>query len=178
MALIGVAVPWIVLAILMIAVGGLPFALAMIGFAVIGLGELFRMTRRYRPMVPVAIAAVAAMVIAALYGSQFQIVLVGVATFPVMFAFALVRGPLDGVTRSMAITVFGIAWIGLPTCWSVPSSPTPPPTPGGASSVGEGLPPASPRIRPSKASYSASSAAPWGSGSRGSTRTGCPGSMP
>jgi phosphatidate cytidylyltransferase len=119
MARIGVAVPWIVLAILMIAVGGLPFALAMIGFAVIGLGELFRMTRRYRPQIPVAIVAVAAMVIAALYGSQFQIVLVGVATFPLMFIFALVRGPRDGVTRSMAITVFGIAWIGLPFAHAV-----------------------------------------------------------
>jgi phosphatidate cytidylyltransferase len=119
MARIGVAVPWIVLAILMIAVGGLPFALAMIGFAGIGLGELFRMTRRYRPMIPVAIVAVAAMVIAALYGSQFQIVLVGVATFPLMFDFALVRGPRDGVTRSMAITVFGIAWIGLPFAHAV-----------------------------------------------------------
>src|SRR6476619_5383178 len=50
MARIGVAVPWIVLAILVIAVGGLPFALAMIAFAGIGLGELFRMTRRYRPL--------------------------------------------------------------------------------------------------------------------------------
>jgi phosphatidate cytidylyltransferase len=118
-ARIGVAVPWIVLAILVIAVGGLPFALAMIGFAGIGLGELFRMTRRYRPLIPVAFAAVAAMVIAALYGSQFQIVLVGVATFPLMFAFALVRGPRDGVTRSMAITVFGIAWIGLPFAHAV-----------------------------------------------------------
>ena len=119
MARIGVAVPWIVLAILMIAVGGLPFALAMIGFAVIGLGEFFRMTRRFRPMVPIAFAAAAAMVVAAYYGTQFQIVLVGVATFPLMFAFSLVRGPRDGVTRSMAITLFGIAWIGLPFAHAV-----------------------------------------------------------
>jgi phosphatidate cytidylyltransferase len=114
MARIGVAVPWIVLTVLMIAVGGLPFALAMIGFAVIGLGELFRMTRRYRPMIPVAFAAVAAMVLAAFYGTHFQIVLIVAATFPLMFAFALVRGPREGVTHSMAVTVFGIAWIGLP----------------------------------------------------------------
>ncbi len=115
MARIGVAMPWIVVAILVIAVGGLPFAIAMIGFAIVGLGELFRMTRRrYRPMIPVAFAAVAAMVLAAYFGDQFQVVLVGVATFPLMFIFALMRGPRDGVTRSMAITVFGIAWIGLP----------------------------------------------------------------
>src|SRR4051794_37560810 len=81
MARIGVAVPWILLAVFIIAVGGIPFALAMIGFAVIGLGELFRMTRRFRPMIPVGFAAAAAMVVAAYYGTQFQIVLVGVAVF-------------------------------------------------------------------------------------------------
>ncbi len=111
--------PWIALAIFIIAVGGIPFALAMIGFAVIGLGELFRMTRRFRPMVPIAFAAVAAMVVAAYYGTQFQIVLVGVAVFPLMFVFALARGSRRGVTHSMAITLFGIAWIGVPFAHAV-----------------------------------------------------------
>src|ERR1700752_1600000 len=60
LARIAVAVPWILLAIFIVAVGGIPFALAMIGFAVIGLSELFRMTRRYRPMVPVAFVPAAA----------------------------------------------------------------------------------------------------------------------
>jgi phosphatidate cytidylyltransferase len=112
-------VPWIALAIFIVAVGGIPFALAMIGFAVIGLSELFRMARRYRPMVPVAFAAVAGMVVAAYYGSQYQIVLVGVAAFPLMFAYALIRGSERGVTHSMAITVLGITWIGLPFAHAV-----------------------------------------------------------
>src|SRR5437762_2758208 len=81
----------IALAIFIVAVGGIPFALAMIAFAVIGLSELFRMTRRYRPMVPIAFAAAAALVIAAYYGSQFQLVLVFAAAFPAMFLFALTR---------------------------------------------------------------------------------------
>ncbi len=119
LARIGVAVPWIALAIFIVAVGGIPFALAMIGFAVIGLSELFRMTRRYRPMVPVAFAAAAAMVIAAYYGNQFQLVLVGAAAFPVMFAYALTRDSWTGVTHSMAITLFGIAWIGIPFAHAV-----------------------------------------------------------
>ncbi len=119
LARIGVAVPWIVLAIVIVALGGIPFALAMIGFAVIGLSELFRMAHRYRPMVPVAFVAAAAMVAAAYYGSQFQIVLVGVAAFPLMFAFGLTRGSWSGVTHSMAITVLGISWIGLPFAHAV-----------------------------------------------------------
>jgi phosphatidate cytidylyltransferase len=119
MARVGVAVPWIVLAIFIIAVGGVPFALAMIAFSVIGLSELFRMTRRYRPMVLVAFAAAAALVVAAYYGTQFQLVLVGVATFPLMFAFAVARDSREGVTRSMAITVFAIAWIAVPFAHAV-----------------------------------------------------------
>ena len=119
MARIAVAVPWIGLAIFIVAVGGIPFALAMIGFSAIGLSELFRMTRRYRPMVPVAFAAAAGMVVAAYYGAQFQIVLVIVAAFPVMFAYALRRDRWTGVTHSMAVTVFGIAWIGLPFAHAV-----------------------------------------------------------
>ncbi len=119
LARIGVAVPWIALAIVIVALGGIPFALAMIGFAVIGLSELFRMAHRYRPMVPIAFVTAAAMVVAAYYGSQFQIVLVGVAAFPLMFAFALTRGSWGGVTHSMAITVLGIGWIGLPFAHAV-----------------------------------------------------------
>src|SRR4051812_33448229 len=47
MARVGVAVPWIVFAILIVALGGIPFAVAMIGISMIGMAELFRMTRRF-----------------------------------------------------------------------------------------------------------------------------------
>jgi phosphatidate cytidylyltransferase len=114
-----VAVPWIVLAIFIVVVGGIPFALAMIGFAVIGMSELFRMTRRWRPFVPIAFAAAAALVVAAYYGDQFQMTIVGVCVFPVLFAFAALRGAHEGVTRSMAITVLAIAWIGVPFAHAV-----------------------------------------------------------
>jgi phosphatidate cytidylyltransferase len=77
------------------------------------------MARRYRPMIPVAFVVAGAMVVAAYYGSQFQIVLVGVAAFPLMFAFALTRRSWAGVTHSMAITLLGIGWIGLPFAHAV-----------------------------------------------------------
>jgi phosphatidate cytidylyltransferase len=119
LARIGVAVPWIALAIFIVAVGGIPFAIAMIGFAFIGLSELFRMTRRYRPMPLVAFATAAGMVVAAYYGTQFQMVLVGAAAFPAMFAVALRRNTWRGITHSMAMTAFGIAWIGIPFAHAV-----------------------------------------------------------
>ena len=119
MARVGVAIPWIVFAIVIVAVGGIPFAIAMIGLAVVGMAELFRMTRRFQPLVPVAFAAAVALVISAYYGGQFQMVIVLVAAFPVMFLFAAARGRLEGVTSSLAITLLGIVWIGVPFAHAV-----------------------------------------------------------
>jgi phosphatidate cytidylyltransferase len=113
------AIPWIVVAVTIVAVGGLPFAGAMVVFAFIGLSELFRMTREDSPLLIVAFLASAGMIVAAYYGSSFQIVLAGVAAFPLMFLVAASRGSLDGVTRSMAITAFGVLWIGLPFAHAV-----------------------------------------------------------
>ncbi len=113
------ALPWIVFAVLIVAVGGLVFALALIGIGWIGLSEFFTMARRSRPVVPVAFASVAALVIAAHYGNSFQILLVFVASFPVMFVAAAARQRLRNVTYSMAVTVFGVAWIGLPLAHAV-----------------------------------------------------------
>ncbi len=113
------AIPWIVVAVTIVAVGGLPFAGAMVVFAFIGLSELFRMTREDSPLLIVAFLASAGMIAAAYYGSSFQIVLAGVAAFPLMFLVAASRGSLDGVTRSMAITAFGVLWIGLPFAHAV-----------------------------------------------------------
>jgi phosphatidate cytidylyltransferase len=108
------AVPWIAIALTVVIVGGVVFAAAMIGFACIGLVEFFRMTRDAHPFVPVAFAAAAAMVVAAYYGTHFQIVIAFVCVFPVMFVAAVARPSRDGVMIAMAVTVFGIVWIGVP----------------------------------------------------------------
>jgi phosphatidate cytidylyltransferase len=114
-----VAIPWIVFAIFIVAVGGVPFAAAMIGFSVIGMAELFRMTRRFKPLIPVAFAAAAALVIAAYYGNQFQLVVVLVATFLALFLFVAARGPREGMTSAVAVTLLGIVWIGIPFAHAV-----------------------------------------------------------
>jgi phosphatidate cytidylyltransferase len=113
------AIPWIVVAVTIVALGGIPFAAAMVVFAFIGLSELFRMTSGDRPLQLVAFAASAGMIVAAYYGSSFQIVLAGAAAFPVMFLLAATRDSIDGVTRSMAMTSFGVLWIGLPFAHAV-----------------------------------------------------------
>jgi phosphatidate cytidylyltransferase len=120
MARIGVAVPWIVFAIVIVVLGGIPFALAMIGLSMIGMAELFRMTRRFHPLPPVALAAAVALVIAAYYGGQFQMIIVLAATFPVMFLFAAARVPRGGGTTSaIAVTLLAILWIAVPFAHAV-----------------------------------------------------------
>ncbi|HYH61553.1 MAG TPA: phosphatidate cytidylyltransferase [Solirubrobacterales bacterium] len=113
------ALPWLLFAIVVIAAGGAVFTVAMAGLAILILGEFFRMTQRARPFQLVAFAAAAAMILAAYFGDSFQILLVGVAFFPVMLGFALSRPSLHNVTWAMAVTVFGIIWIGLPFAHAV-----------------------------------------------------------
>src|SRR5215211_6700514 len=113
------AVPWVAVAVTIVVVGGITFAAAMVVFAWIGLAELFRMTSSARPLQVVAFAAAAGMIAAAYYGDQFQIVLAAAAAFPVMFLVAAARGSIDGVTRSMAMTAFGVLWIGVPFAHAV-----------------------------------------------------------
>jgi phosphatidate cytidylyltransferase len=113
------ALPWIAVAITIIVVGGLLFAVAMIAFAGIALAELFRMARDWRPMVPVALVISAAMVVAAYYGDQYQIVLAAMCAFPLMFAVSALRRQPHGVLSSMAVTIFGIVWIGIPFAHAV-----------------------------------------------------------
>jgi phosphatidate cytidylyltransferase len=113
------AVPAIVLAVTVVALGGEIFAGAMIVLAWIGMAEFFQMTERARPFTLVGFLAAAGMITAAHLGDSFQMVLAGVAFFPVMLGFVAARGSLRNVTYSMAVTVFAIIWIGLPFAHAV-----------------------------------------------------------
>jgi phosphatidate cytidylyltransferase len=119
MARIAWALPWIAIAVTIVIVGGELFAAAMVGFACIGLAELFQMTRDARPFLTVSFAAAAALVVAAYYGDHFQIVLALMASLPVIFAAAVLRPRREGATVSMAITLFGIVWIAVPFAHAV-----------------------------------------------------------
>ncbi len=113
------ALPWIAIVVTIVIVGGELFAAAMIGFACVGIAELFKMARSARPFALVAYAAVAGLVAAALYGGQFQMVIVLAATIPAVFAAALARTDRDGVTVSIGLTILGVIWIAIPFAHAV-----------------------------------------------------------
>jgi len=108
-----VAIPWVIFAIFIVAVGGPVFMLALVGLGVLGLREFFRMVGAGVAVEIPAYLAMAGMVIAAHYGSTFQILLIFAASFPAIYLFAARRRSLDGVTVSVAVTLLGIAWLGL-----------------------------------------------------------------
>jgi phosphatidate cytidylyltransferase len=111
--------PWIVVVIAIVVVGGLLFAAAMVGFAVVGLIELFRMTRDSQPFLTVAALVAAGLIAAAYWGDQYQMVLALAAAFPLMFFAAAMRKSFDGVTSSVAVTTLGLLWIALPFSYAV-----------------------------------------------------------
>ena len=113
------AVPAVAAGILIVVEGGLVFALGLVVLGVVGLHELYGMTRRARPVDLAGFLAVAGLVLAALYGDQFHLVLVVVAAFPLTFMLALVRPWREGVALSIAVTLFGVLWIGLPLAHAV-----------------------------------------------------------
>jgi phosphatidate cytidylyltransferase len=114
-----VAIPWIVFAVVIVAVGRVPFTLAMIALAWIGINELFRMTHAARPFAPVAYPVVAAMILAAHFSTGRVMAAFAGAALPLMFVFGIIREDRRNVTYSMAITVLGIAWIGGPFAHAV-----------------------------------------------------------
>jgi phosphatidate cytidylyltransferase len=114
-----VAIPWIVFAIAITALGGVVFMAAMVMLGVIGLREYFLMARSMRPVQVAGFAAVPAMIVAAHYGNSFQVLMVAVASFPLLFFFGANRDHREGVTVSMAVTLLGIVWIGLPLVHAV-----------------------------------------------------------
>ncbi len=108
-----VAVPAAVFAILITYFGGLVFALGIIALGILCLHELYSMLARTRPVKIGGFLAVIALVFAALYGSPFHVLLVLVATVPLVFALAVGRPGEGSATAPIAVTLLGVYWIGL-----------------------------------------------------------------
>jgi phosphatidate cytidylyltransferase len=114
-----VAVPAIVFAIAITVAGDWVFTLAMIAIGVLCLREYLELTSTARPLAIPAYAAVAAMVVAAHIGTSYSVLLVFAASFPLLFAFGANAKHRDGVTMSIAVTLLGIVWIGIPLAHAV-----------------------------------------------------------
>jgi len=113
------ALPWIVFAIVIVVVGDLLFAVAMVFLACAGLNEYFLMTKRARPLAPVAFAVAAAMILVAHYEDHYEILMLLLAALPALFFAAVLRDERRNIAYSIAVTVFGLVWIALPFAYAV-----------------------------------------------------------
>jgi len=110
-----VALPAIVFAVFIVASGGWIFAAGAFALGVVCLHELFRMYEGLRPVKLAGFAALAGLAVAARLGDERQVLLAAVAFFPVLFLVGVAMPLREGVTvtTGMAITTFGVFWIGM-----------------------------------------------------------------
>jgi phosphatidate cytidylyltransferase len=104
------AIPAIAVALFLVIEGGLVFALGMLVLGVVCMHEFYGMYARAHPARLGGFLALAGLLAAALYGSQFQILLVAVAALPLVFGLTLLQ-PRPSV-GAVAVTLLGIYWIG------------------------------------------------------------------
>ncbi len=158
------AVPAIAVALFLVIEGGPMFTFGLFVLGCVCMHELYAMYERAHPVRLAGFLALAGLLLAALYGGQFQVLLVAVMALPVLFGLTLVqRAPSVG---ALAMTLLGIYWIGFAlahavllrgacptargsssTCSSGRSSATPAPTSAGGCSARR---PLAPSISPNK----------------------------
>jgi phosphatidate cytidylyltransferase len=105
------AVPAIAVALFLVIEGGAIFALGLFALGCVCMHELYGMFARAQPVRLAGFVALAGLLAAALYGDQFQVLLVLVATLPLLFGLTLLQPrPSAG---GLSLTLLGIVWIGL-----------------------------------------------------------------
>jgi len=114
-----VALPAIAFVIAIIVAPRDVFALAMIAVGAVCLREYLAMTAESRPLAIPAYLAVGAMIVAARFGTAFNVLMIFAASFPLLFAFAANAKHRVGATNSISITLLGIVWIGIPLVHAV-----------------------------------------------------------
>jgi phosphatidate cytidylyltransferase len=104
------SIPAIAVALFLVIEGGLVFTLGILVLGLVCMHELYAMYARAQPARLAGYIALAGLLAAALYGGQFQILLVAVAALPLVFGMTLLQ-PRPSV-GAIALTLLGIYWIG------------------------------------------------------------------
>ena len=107
-----VAVPAAIVAILLVAAGGPVFVAGIAAFGLIGIWELTRMFEKTRPSLLAGGLGVLAIIVAASLGGREAMLTALVASVPIVFLSVALSHP-KGSMPGVAVTMLGIAWIGL-----------------------------------------------------------------
>ena len=107
------AIPAVVFACLIVAYGGLVFALGLIALGIVCLHELYEMTARVRPVKLAGFLGLAGVILCAHFGDPFHILLALTLSVPVTFLLSLMRPGRQNVSWAIAATLLGVLWIGV-----------------------------------------------------------------
>lgn len=102
-----------VLAIVVVVHGGLLYFVLMLALALVGINEVFRLTRRYRPLTLAGFVSVAVILYMAWFRSPFGVLGALTLSVALVALMGLIAGPRQGITARMAVTLLGILYIGL-----------------------------------------------------------------
>ena len=89
------------------------FAILVLGLGIVAMHELYRLLAPVRPITLAGFIGLTALVAAATYGDQFQMVLALTGTVLLTALMAIVRPLRRHVTLAVAATLLGVFWIGL-----------------------------------------------------------------
>lgn len=101
-----------VLAIIIVAYGGLWFFGMMMLMGLIGINEFYRLMRRYRPIALAGFVGIALTLSMAWFGDPVSAMGATAATLLLTFALAAIPGPRKGVSVRIAVTLLGLLWVG------------------------------------------------------------------
>lgn len=109
---VAVAIPAAIAVIAVNAFGGPIWALALLAVGILAMHELYTLLRPVQPVAVAGFIALAGMLAAALYGTQFHILLAAVSIVPVLFVLTALGPEREHATLAMSTTILGIYWIG------------------------------------------------------------------
>lgn len=105
------AIPAIAFALFIVIQGGLVFALGIIALGLVCLHEFYAMYDDVAPVRLAGMLALIGLVLAANFGTQFQILLVAMAFVPVLFVISIAQ--VRSGALGLSVTLLGVWWIGL-----------------------------------------------------------------
>jgi phosphatidate cytidylyltransferase len=106
-----VALPALAFAFAIIALGGIWFTLGVLVLGILCLGELFDLYADVEPVRLAGFLGLAGVILAAYAGDDLHVLLAAMAFVPVLFAVTLAQRRAG--TLGMAVTVFGVVWVGV-----------------------------------------------------------------
>lgn len=113
------ALPLVVIAVVIVVLGGPWFAAALVLFGFVALREYAVMAVSARPMLVPMCIGLAGMVAAAWLGTAFNVLLWVAIPFLLFFFAALLRSDRSGITTSIAFSMLGLLWIAIPLVHAV-----------------------------------------------------------